>query len=276
MNYKIVADSSADLLTLDQVAFDNVPLHVMVGEQDFIDDEHIDCDEMQRAIDAFQGKTSTACPGPEDWMNAFEDAEVVFCVTLTSNLSGANTSANIAKQMYEETYPGRKVYVFDTLSAGPGVTLIVEKIQEYILQGFTPEEIEKHVVQYMKQTHLLFSLASLKNFASNGRINPLIAKGIGILGIRIVGIASEEGTLQPIDKARGDGRAIQCIVKHMKEMGYVDGKISIAHNNNIEAAEELKNLLIKTFGKLEVKIHKTRALCSYYAEPGSVLVGFEA
>lgn len=275
MNYKIVADSSADILTLEKVAFDSVPLHIIVGEKDFVDDEKVDCDEMQDAINAFQGKTSTACPGPEDWLNAFGDAEVIFCVTLTSNLSGANTSANIAKQMYEENHPERKVYVFDTLSAGPEITLVIEKVQELILNNISPDEIEKQIFDYMKHTHLLFSLASLNNFASNGRISPLIAKGIGILGIRVVGIASEEGTLQPIDKARGDGRAVSCIVKHMKELGYTNGKISIAHNNNLAAAEELKEAVIKAFGKFHGTIHRTRALCSYYAEPGSVLVGFE-
>lgn len=275
MKYRIVADSSADILTLDDVDFVSVPLHIIVGEQDFIDDETIDIDAMQKAISEYKGKTSTACPGPESWKEAFGDADVVFCVTLTSKLSGAYTSANIAKQMYEEGNPGRKVFLFDTLSTGPEMTLLIEALRQWVLEGYEAEEIEQKAREYMKHTHLLFSLASLDNFANNGRVSPILAKGIGILGIRIVGMASQVGDLQPIDKARGDNRAIEKVIHHMKELGYVGGKLCIAHNNNVKSAELLLVAIKKQFGECKALIHRTRALCSYYAEPESILIGFE-
>lgn len=276
MRYRIVADSSADLLTVNDVEFASVPLHIIVGEQDFIDDAKVDLAAMQHALDTYKGKTSTACPSPEEWINAFGEADVVFCVTITSNLSGACASANIAKKMYEEENPGKTVYVYDSLSTGPEMALLVEKLRKLILAGKPHEEIHDVVTEYKKHTYLYFSLASLNNLARNGRVNPILAKGIGLLGIRVVGRASEEGTLQPLDKSRGDKKAFQCILKHMKKHQYGGGKVIISHNCNEAGAEEMAAVIRSEFPQVELSMHGMRGLCSYYAEPQSVLVGFEA
>lgn len=276
MNMKIVADSSCDIYSLEHVDFKPVPLHIIVGDKDFIDDNALDINEMQNALDAHKNRTSTSCPGPAEWMSAFGEAEVIFCVTITGQLSGSNNSAVIAKKMYEEEYPGRRVHVLDSLSTGPEVTLIIEKLQELILSGLSHEEILKKIVIYMIHTHLYFSLSTLNNLARNGRVNPLLAKGIGMLGIRVIGRASDEGTLQTIDKSRGDKRAVLSLVKHMDKCGYTNGKIIIAHNNNLSAATALKHKIEHTFGEFNGYIHTCGGLDSYYAEPGSVLIGFEA
>lgn len=276
MKYKLVADSSANILTLSDMEFDSASMHIIVGEQEFVDDENIDVKQMQAAIDAHGGKTQTACPGPDAWITAFGDADVVFCVTITSHLSGAYNAAISAKGIYESDHPERKVYVLDSLSTGPEMILILEKLRELIAQNMDPEDIYSAITEYMKHTHLFFSLASLKNLANNGRVNSLVAKGIGVLGIKIVGRASSQGELEPMHKCRGDKRAFPCLVDMMKESEYNDGKIVIAHNDNPEGASQLKKEILAAFGDREIVMHSTRGLCSYYAEPGSVLVGFEA
>lgn len=276
MEYKLVADSSANILTLTGAKFDSASMHIIVGEQEFVDDENIDVKQMQAAIDAHGGKTQTACPGPDAWITAFGEADAVFCVTITSHLSGSYNAAMSAKGIYESEHPGRKVYVLDSLSTGPEMILILEKLRELIDQNLEPEDIHQKIQEYMKSTHLFFSLASLKNLANNGRVNSLVAKGIGVLGIKIVGRASSEGELEPMHKCRGDKRAFPCLVDMMKDSGYQGGKIIIAHNDNSQGALQLKNEILTALGERTIPIHSTRGLCSYYAEPGSVLVGFEA
>ncbi len=276
MKFKIAADSSANIFKMKGIEFEAVPLHVLVGKKDFTDDKNVDLDEMQEALSEYKGKTSTSCPSPEEWQSAFGDADVVFCVTITSVLSGANASANTAKEMYESEYPGRRVYIFDSLSTGPEMILIIEKIKELVLAGEDSESINSKVLDYMKHTHLYFSLASVENFAKNGRINPILAKGVGLLGIRLVGQASDEGNLELLNKCRGDKKSIECIIRHMKDCGYKNGKVIIAHNRNKEGAAALKDAIIKEFATEDIRINRTKALCSYYAEPKSILVGFEA
>lgn len=276
MNYKIVSDSSANLLGIDGIVFESVPLHIIVSDNDFIDNADLDLNKMQNALSSYKGKSSTSCPSSQEWMDAFGNADVVFCITITSNLSGAYASAKIAESMYKSTYPDRKVYVIDSLSTGPEMVLLVDKLVELINTLDNPDDIYEKICAYQKTTHLYFSLSSLDNFAKNGRISPILAKGIGVLGIKIVGRASNEGTLEPMNKCRGDNRAYSQLLSLMKKCGYKNGRIIVSHTNNPSGALEMSELIAKEFCYNDVIIMENRGLCSYYAEPGSILVGFEA
>ena len=272
---KIVADSSANLMELKTVAFDAAPLKIITAEREFVDDRNLDLDEMIGFFKSYKGRSQSSCPNPEDWLTTFGDAEDVFCVAITSGLSGSYNAACIAKEMYETEHPGRRVFVIDSLSAGPELTLIVEKLEEMIAEGKSYEEICSYIPEYQKKTGLLFMLESLNNFAANGRVSPAVAKIAGVLGIRIVGKASDAGTLEPTDKCRGEEKSLKTILKHLKESGLKTGKVILAHCLNESAANTLKNLIETDLPNVTVKIGKNLGLCSFYAEKGGLLVGFE-
>ncbi len=274
VKYQIVSDSASDLLELADINFSTVPLHIVVDGTDFADDARL---SVPNLLDKLRnGKSSTtACPSPDDWITAFHDADRVFCVTITSGLSGSYNSAVIAKDIYEEKHPDRKVYIIDSLATGSKMLMLCEKLRELILAGHDAEEIYRQIKEYNEHCFLYFALASLDNLAKNGRVSPILAKGIKILGIRIVGTASTEGMLEPLSKCRGDRRSIPAIIEFMKEKGYQGGRVVITHNGNHEAAMELKRQLKTTFGTRSGEIHRTRGLCSYYAEPGSIMLAFD-
>ena len=127
----------------------------------------------------------------------------------------------------------------------------------------------------MAHTHLIFCLASLDNLARNGRVNPIAAKVAGALGIRMVGIASAEGTLELLHKPRGAVRARESILAVMREKGYCGGRVRIAHCLNEAGAQALAQLLTKEFPEAKIEILKTTALCSFYAEEGGLMIGYE-
>ena len=272
---KIVADSSANLMELKTVAFEAAPLKIITAQREFADDRNLDLDEMIRYFKTYRGRSQSSCPNPENWLTAFGDAEDVYCVTITSGLSGSYNAACIAKEMYEAEHPGRRVFVIDSLSAGPELTLIVEKLEELIGDGKTYEEIRAYIPEYQKKTGLLFMLESLNNFAANGRVSPAVAKIAGVLGIRIVGKASDVGTLEPTDKCRGEEKSLKTILKHLKESGLKTGKVILAHCLNESAANTLKNMIETDLPGVAVKIGINLGLCSFYAEKGGLLVGFE-
>ena len=272
---KIVTDSSSDLFGLSYTEFATAPLKIITAEREFVDNEELDVFEMVNYLDRYKGKSKSSCPNPNDWLEAFGDADDIFCVTITSGLSGSYNSALSAKQTYEEENPGKRVFVIDSLSAGPEVTLIAEKLDEYISLGMQYEDICKNITEYKKNTGLVFMLKSLKNFANNGRISPIVAKIVGLAGICIIGKASDVGTLEPMHKCRGEARSLETILRELEKHGYKGGKISIGHCFNESAANTLKEALIKKFGEIKIEIHKFRGLCSFYAEMGGVLVGFE-
>ena len=272
---KIVADSSANVMQLQKVAFAVAPLKIITAQREFVDDQNLDLPDMLSHFESYKGRSQTSCPNPEDWLKAFGDAEDVFCVTITSGLSGSYNAACIAKQMYESEHPERKVCVIDSLSAGPELTLIVEKLQGLICEGKSYEEICSYIPEYQKKTGLLFILESLKNFAANGRISPAVAKIAGVLGIRIVGKASDQGTLEPTDKCRGEAKALSTILERLKESGIKAGRVHLAHCQNALAAGKLKDMIRNALPDVVVTIGENLGLCSYYAEKGGILVGYE-
>ena len=272
---KIVADSSANLMALKTVAFDAAAMKIITAEREFVDDQHLDLDEMIGYFTSYKGRSQSSCPNPEDWLTAFGDAEDILCVTITSGLSGSYNTACVAKEMYEAEYPGRRVFVIDSLSAGPELTLLVEKLEALIVAGQSFEEICAYIPEYQKKTGLLFMLESLNNFAANGRVSPAVAKIAGVLGIRIVGKASDVGTLEPTDKCRGEEKSLKTILKHLKESGLKTGKVILAHCLNESAANTLKNMIEADLPDVAVKIGINLGLCSFYAEKGGLLVGFE-
>ena len=272
---KIVADSSADILTLNTVDFAVAPLKVITNEQEFVDNTDLNVDAMVQWFDSYKGKSKTSCPNPSDWLEAFGDAEEIFCITITSGLSGSYNAACIAKQMYESACEGRRVYVIDSLSAGPELMLLIEKLEQYITQDMSYEEICRAIEGYKQQTGLVFMLESLKNFAANGRVNPAVAKLAGVLGIRIVGRASDQGTLEPTNKCRGEAKALLALVENLQKEGLRTGKVRISHCKNKVAAQQLRHMIRQILPEVEVKINTCRGLCSYYAERGGMLVGFE-
>lgn len=255
--------------------FATVPLKISTDEREFVDDMTLDVKEMVTYLGGYKGRSGTACPSVADWVEAFGDAEEVFCFTITSSLSGSYNAARLAKDDYEAEHPGRRVHIFDTLSAGPEMTILIEKLADMVEQGADFDTICNEITAYMQRTGLMFSLQSLKNLANNGRVSPVVAKFAGALGIRVVGRASDKGELDPQDKCRGEKKALQKIVSRMKELNYAGGKVRIDHCDNPAAAEQLMHMLLQEYPQADIVIGETYGLCSFYAEIGGLMIGFE-
>lgn len=272
---KIVADSSSDVFAFEGIPFASSPLKIITAQKEYVDNGKLDTENMVNELLSYNGKSSTACPSPSDWLDAFEDAKFIFCITITSNLSGSYNSALIAKEDYETQHPDRKVFVFDSLSTGPEMKLIIEKISELINEGLEFEEICRKVTSYSEETGLLFMLESMRNLANNGRVSHLTAKAAGLLGIRVVGKASDIGTLEVLDKCRGEKKALRNILENMIKLGFKGGKVRISHCFNLSAAQSLNAIITEAFPDALTEIYSAGGLVSFYAEKGGLLIGFE-
>ncbi len=273
--YKIVADSSCDLKSFPDAPFVTVPLSLSTDERSYVDQEDLNITEVLDYLYSHHGRSYTACPSTQSWLDAFEGADEIYVVTITSGLSGTFSTANVAKEQYLSEHPEVKICVVDSLSTGPGLVLLIEKIAEYKAQGKTFEEIEKDIVLYQKSLKLYFALQSLHNLAVNGRVNKLVASAIGIMNIRILGTASPEGTIDPIAKCRGDKRVLEKLIEEIRACGYKGGKIRICHVENLELANVIAEKIREIFGNVDLRIIPARGLCSFYAERGGIILGCE-
>ena len=273
--YKIIADSSCDLKNFPNAPFETVPLSLSTDEKNYVDNEDLDVKEMMDYLYSHHGRSYTACPSTQSWLDAFQGADEIYVVTITSGLSGTFSSANIAKEQFLSKHPDAKICVVDSLSTGPGLVLLIEKIAEYKAEGKSFEEIEKQIVFYQKSLKLYFALQSLHNLAANGRVNKLVASAIGIMNIRILGTASPEGTIDPIAKCRGDKKVLEKMIDEIKSCGYHGGKIRICHVENLELANLIASKIRDIFGNVDLRIIPARGLCSFYAERGGIILGCE-
>ena len=272
---RIVSDSSADMLKFEGVDFKSVPMSISTSERTFSDDELLDTGELLDYMEKYNGRSFTACPGTQAWLDAFEGADTIFVVTLTSALSGTYNSALVAADMYMDEHPGTKIHVVDSLSTGPEMRLIVEKIAEFDKAGKSFEDIVILIEAYKKQTGIFFSFRSLHNLAQNGRVKKIAAAAVGVLGLRIVGTGSEEGTLEVNAKRKGDNHAAAEIFHQMEERHYNGGRIRICHTDNEELAKKYIHIIKKRWPDCDVKAYPSRGLISYYAERGGIILAAE-
>ena len=274
MKVKIVADSSANMHELEGIDYQAAPLIISTDVKDYRDDAQLDVRQMVDDLASYKGRSRTACPGVGEWLEAFGDAEEIYCSTITSELSGSYNAAMTAKEQYEEEHPDRKVFVFDSRSTGPEMKLHINKVKELVRAGKDFETICKELIEYKKNTSLQFCLESMRNLANNGRVNPAVAAIAGMLGIRVIGDATG-GVLNPTDKVRGEKKAIACLVNNMKKAGYKGKQVIIDHCYNESTAQKLKQALLEEFPNAKIVIAKTFGLCSFYAEAGGLMIGFE-
>ena len=274
MRYIIVSDSSSNIFTIPGAEYRTVPMKV-IAQKEYPDVPGLDVAGMVADLKKFRGKSGSSCPNVQEWLDAFEGADGVFCATISRNLSGSYNSARQALETWLEENPGKRGFVFDTLTAGPEQALLCEKIAQLIAEGHDFDTIVEKANDYSDHMFILFRLESLTNLARNGRVNPAVAKIVGALGIRVMGEA-HEGRIVPIHKIRGDRKAIPVLVEMMKERGFYDGaQLRIAHCFGEAQALALRDAVLAEFPNTRFTLEPTTALCSFYAEAGGLMIGFE-
>ena len=279
MAWMIVSDSSCEIRELENpapgVQFALVPFKIRVGEREYVDLATLNTQQMLQAMTDYNGASTTACPSPEEWAEYFLQADNVFALTISSNLSGSYNAAQLAAEEYQQENPGKRVFVLDSLSTGPEQRLLAEHLRDLLAEGKEFDEICEEMLRYHKHTHLLFSLESLANLARNGRVKPAVAAVARMLGIRVIGQASDAGDLEVLCKTRGEHGALERMVLEMKAHGLTNGRVHIDHCCNAAAAERLKHMVHAVFPEAKVEVGTCGALCSYYAEYGGLMVGYE-
>lgn len=270
---KLIMDSSAN--EKNSKGLQIVPLTITIAGHEFIDNENLDVDKLIDSMNKNTEAGKTSCPSINDWLEALKGTERAIIVTVTSGLSGSFSSAFQAKEMYEKKYPNSKVVVIDSRSAGPELSIILEEIKRLRLSKTRFVDLEQKISEFKTHTHLLLVLQSLHNLALNGRVNMAVAKVAKMLKIDVVGQASPEGKLEPLAKVRGMKRALKEILRLMKEQKYQGGRVIIDHCRNMKDAQFLKEKILNSYPKAKVAIRSMRGLCTFYAEEGGLLIGFD-
>lgn len=277
MSYKIVVDSCCELpenLKKDP-RFEIVPLGLEVGEYQILDDENFNQAEFLQKVAECPTCPKSSCPSPERYMNAYRtEAEHVYVVTLSSNLSGSHNSALLGKNLYIETYGEKQIHVVDSRSASCGETQIALKAMELEEQGLPYEVIVDKLEAFRDSMHTYFVLDNLETLRKNGRLSGVKALVASTLNIKPVMAGTREGTIEQIGQGIGIKKALQkmadAVVKNVNNAQ--DRVLMITHCNNAGRAESMKKLVLEKIGVKDVLIMDTAGISSMYANDGGVIV----
>lgn len=272
--FKLIVDSSSNMVNDPTHNVEVVPLTISFGGKDYIDDQNLNIQEFLSDMNKNQVAGKTTCPSIQAWLDALEGTEKAIIVTMTSGMSGTFSSALQAKNMYEEKHPSSQIIVVDSRSAGPELTIVLHGIEKMIQGDIRFVDLEEEIAEFRMHTHLLFILQSLHNLSLNGRVSPTVAKIAGLLKINLIGTASKDGKLEPLTKARGMKKAIRELLKYMKDDNYHGGEVIIDHCENEKDAETIKEKLQAEYPDAQITIRPMHGLCSFYAEEGGLMIGF--
>lgn len=277
MSYKIIVDSCGELTEemKESGNYETAPLEIDVEGCHIIDDETFDQAEFLRLVSGTQECPKSSCPSPEKYMEAYKcEAEHVYAVTLSSELSGSYNSAVLGKNLYHEEYGQKDIYVFNSRSASVGETLIALKIAECEESGMKFQEIIEAVESYIEGQHTYFVLETLDTLRKNGRLTGLKAVVATALNIKPVMGSTPQGTICQISQARGIKKALIKMVDHVigdiKDPG--EKILAISHCNCRERAEDVKKMILERIKVRDVIILDTAGISSMYASDGGVIL----
>lgn len=278
MSYRIIGDSCTDLPKelKEDPHFQLVPLTLIVDDVSIVDDESFDQADFLKRVRECPSSPKSACPSPEDYMKHFAYEGDIYVVTLSSPLSGSYNSAELAKKLYLEEHPDKNIAIFDSHSASVGQTLIAMKIKELIEARHPFREIVDKVNTFRDNMKTKFVLESLDTLRKNGRLTNLQAIIASALNIKPVMGATPEGNITKVDQARGINKALLLMAKCIEEDVIKPSEriLGIAHCNNRERAEFVKEEILKRIPFKGCFIVDTAGVSSMYANEGGIITAY--
>lgn len=277
MSYKIVIDSCGEFLEQWKTdeRFESVPLVLTVGGENIVDDETFDQAEFLKKVAACEECPKSACPSPERYMKAFEcEAERIYAITLSSELSGSYNSAVLGKNLLLEEHPEKKIHVFNSRSASVGETLIAMKIEECEKAGLAFDEVVRTVEEYISGQNTFFVLENLDTLRKNGRLSGVKALVATALKIKPVMGSTDEGTICQLDQARGMNKALVKMMEHIvsKTSDGANKALAICHCNCPERAEMFKEAIAEKMNPAQIIVLNTAGVSTMYANDGGIIV----
>lgn len=227
-------------------------------------------------------KTSQVNVGEfEEYFEPFlKEGKDILHVTLSSGISGVYNAANIAKDMLEEKYPDRKIYIVDSLSASSGYGLLMDKLADLRDAGKTIDEVHQWAEENKRRLQHWFFSTDLTFYIKGGRITKTAGFVGTMLNICPLLHMDGEGKLIPKQKVRTKKKVIEATVKKMEEFAEnglaYDGKCYICHSACLEDAKAVAELVESRFPHLNgsVLINDIGTTIGSHTGPGTVALFF--
>jgi len=272
----LVTDSTADIpqATRERLGIEMVPLQVIFGEESYLDNVTLMPAQFYEKLKSASGLPSTSQPSPAQFLEVYErliaEGKAVVSVHLSSAMSGTYQSATIARSMLDDE---SLVTVIDSRSASYGYGSLVVSAAEMAAKGASQEEVAAEVLRLRKEMRLYFLVSTLEYLQKGGRIGKAAAVLGTLLNIKPILTIGDDGVIFPIDKVRGQKRAIARIVELLESDFGAGAAIDLAvvdTPGDVEAANDLTEALRSRFDVKGFHRSEIGSVIGTHAGPGTV------
>jgi DegV family protein with EDD domain len=286
-DYKITCCSTVDLPP-DYFVRRDVPLayfHYEIDGKEYADDmgKTIPIQEFYERI-AAGAMPVTSQVNVESYIDMFEPilaaGQDIIHLTLSSGISGSYSSAVIAKSELDAKYPGRKLYVIDSLAASSGYGLLLDAALDMRDSGAAVDDVYKWIEENKLNLHHWFFSSDLRHLKRGGRISATAAAFGTFLNICPLMNVDSTGHLMPRSKVRGKKNVITEMFRRMQQhaqngAGYT-GRVFMSQSACKADAQAVAELIGGAFPKMdgEVLINDIGSVIGAHTGPGTVALFF--
>ena len=202
---KIIADSTCDLSQelLTKYDISILPLHVLLGEEEYLDGRTITPDQIYSWSDAHKTTPKTSAPSLVEAMELMkpyvEEKREIVCFSISDEMS---TSGNVMRLAAEELDAAQLVTVINSANLSTGIGLLVIEAAIMAGNGATGKEIAEKMEELKPLVRASFVVDTLTYLHRGGRCSGVAALAGSALKLHPK-IIVENGRMAPQKKYRG-------------------------------------------------------------------------
>ncbi|MDD5018589.1 MAG: DegV family protein [Eubacteriales bacterium] len=272
---KIITDSTADLPAsiLEECGIDMVPLHIILGEKNFLDDKSLSSEDLFRYADEYNTLPKTAAVNEYQFEEVFgkwldQDYDVFF-IGISSKLSATIQGAMAALERFDK----ERISIVDSLSMSTGLGLQVLEVSDMAGQGADLREITKSALALRGKVQASFVVDTLKYLYMGGRCSKLTSIVGSRLQIKPM-LEVIDGEIVPGAKFRGSQYISKYFDQVMGKADKIDPKRIFITHCQARSAGDVKKRLEEEYGFLNVMITEASPTISTHCGPGTLGILF--
>lgn len=202
---KIIADSTCDLSQdlLEKYEIAILPLHVLLGEEEYLDGRTITPDQIYSWSDVHKATPKTSAPSLVEAIELMrpyvEENREIVCFSISDEMS---TSGNVMRLAAQELDACQLVTVVNSANLSTGIGLLVIEAAIMAKNGAAGKEIAERMEELKPLVRASFVVDTLTYLHRGGRCNGVAALAGSALKLHPK-IVVENGKMTPQKKYRG-------------------------------------------------------------------------
>ena len=279
----LVVEQVADLPKefLEKYKIEEVSFRVKFPDGEIIASKDEIYPKMRESLKSGRPLPTTSTPTFKEFFSTYQKAlekfEKILVITLCSKLSGAYSSARIARSIFKK--PTKlNIFVFDCFTAEVAEGLIAVRAQELISGGKSINKVIEELKEFSPKVTLLACIEDFRYIVRGGRFKlpEIIVKVLGLIqktGIRPI-VSLKKGKVKFLGIKTGKNIAKILAEEVDKRRGGKAIRVAIGHADNLKEAERLKEELEKKESIKVLFVSLVSPVVGVHVGPGALLVAF--